>query len=66
MINSYYFIDRALPVVFNINLDRLNMSHANSIITNKPNFPEIGIETRYINKIFKKMATTYARITKSI
>ena len=28
----------------------------------EPNFPDIGIETRYVNKILKKMATIYARL----
>ena len=34
-----------------------------TLLVNKiPNFPDIGIETRYINKIIKEMATIYARL----
>ena len=31
-------------------------------LTYTPNFPDIGIETRYINKILEEMATIYARL----
>ena len=27
-----------------------------------PNYPDFGIETRYIGKILKEMATIYARL----
>ena len=31
-------------------------------MNNIPNLPDIGIETRYINKILKEMETNYARL----
>ena len=46
---------------FNINLDSHHINHIFSENFIKPNFPERGIETRYINKIPKEMATVYAR-----
>ena len=62
MINPYYFIDENLKIGFKINLESYNINHANSLLNMIPNFPDIGIETRYINKIFKEMATIHARI----
>ena len=62
MINPYYFIDKNLKIGFKINLESHNISHANSILTITPNFPDIGIELRYINKITKEMSVTYARL----
>ena len=62
MINPYYFIDENLKKGFKINLDSHNVEHANSLLTIEPNFPDIGIETRYVNKILKEMATIYARL----
>ena len=63
MINPYYYIDENLKIGFKINLESHNTNHANSLINIEPNFPDIGIETRYINKILNKMATIYARLT---
>ena len=62
MINLYYFIDEKLKIGFKINLESHNFNHANSLLKIQPNFPDIGIETRYINKILKEMATIYARL----
>ena len=62
MINPYYFTDRALKVGFKINLDSRNLHHANSELTIIPNYPEFGIEVRYINKILKELAVIYARL----
>ena len=62
MINPYYFTDRALQIGFKINLDSHNLHHANSKLTIIPNYPEFGIEFRYINKIMKKLAVIYARL----
>ena len=62
MINPYYFIDENLKKGFKINLESHNVEHANSLLTIEPNFPDIGIETRYVNKILKEMATIYARL----
>ena len=53
MINPYYFIDENLKNGSKINLESHNISHANSILTITPNFPEFGIEFRYINKIIR-------------
>ena len=47
---------------FKNNLESHNFSHANSILTIIPNFPEFGIEFRYINKIIKEMSVIYARL----
>ena len=60
MINPYYTIDKNLKIGFNINLESHNINHANSLLTIRPNFPGIGIETRFIIKITKEMATVYA------
>ena len=62
MNNAYYFTDRALQVGFKINLDSHNLHHTNSKITIIPNFPEFGIEVRYINKIIKELSIIYARL----
>ena len=62
LINPYYFIDENLKIGFKINLESHNISHANSISTITPNFPDIGIELRYINKIIKEMSVIYARL----
>ena len=62
MINPYYFIDKNLKIGFKINLESHNFSHANSILTILPKFPEYGIEFRYINKIIKELSFIYARL----
>ena len=62
MINPYYFIDENSKIVFKINLDSHNISHANSILNITPNCPEFGIEFRYINKIIKELSVFYARL----
>ena len=62
MINPYYFTDRNWRVGFNINLHSHNINHANSKINITPNYPEFGIEVRYINKIIKNSSVIYARL----
>ena len=62
MINRYYFTDRNLKVGLKINLDSHHINHVNSKLTVKPNYPEFGIETRYINKIMKELSVIYARL----
>ena len=62
MINPYYFIDENLKIGFKINLESHNFSYANSILSITPNFPEFGIEFRYINKIVKESSVIYARL----
>ena len=56
MKNPYYFIDKNLKIGFKINLESHNFSHASSILTLTPNFPEFGIEFRYINKIVEELS----------
>ena len=62
MINPYFFTERNLKVGFKIILDSHHISHANSKITDKPNYPVFGIELRYINKIIKELSAPYARL----
>ena len=62
MINPYYFIDEKLRIGFKIKLESHNINHANSLLNIIPNFQDIGIETRYISKIPKEMATVYDRL----
>ena len=62
MINPYYFIDKNLKIGFKINLESHNFSHANSILSILPKFPEYGIEFRYINKIVKELSVIYSRL----
>ena len=62
MINPYYFIDKNLKIGFKINLESHKFSHVNSILSITPNFPDFGIEFRYINKIVKELSVIYARL----
>ena len=62
MINPYYFIDENLKIGFKINLESHNVNHANSLLNIIPNFPDAGIETRYVNKILKELSVIYARL----
>ena len=62
MVNPYYFIDKNLKIGFKIILESHNFSHANSILSILPKFPEYGIGFRYINKIVKELSGIYARL----
>ena len=62
MTNPFYFTDRVLQVGFNITLESLYNNNANSKLTVQPNYPEFGIEVRYINKILKELSVIYARL----
>ena len=62
MINPYYFTDRNLKVGFKINLDSHHINHANSKLTILPNYPEFGIEIRYVYNIIKELSVIYARL----
>ena len=62
MINPYYLIDEKLNIGFKIKLESHNINHAISILAITPNFPEFGIEFRYINKIIKELSVIYARL----
>ena len=61
MINPYYFTDKNLKVGFNITLESHHINHANSKLTVRANYPEFGIEVRYINKVLKELSNFYAR-----
>ena len=63
MLNPYYFTVRVLQVGFNNTLESHHNNHAKSKIFTKPNYPEIGIEVRYTNKIMKELSVIYARLT---
>ena len=62
MINSYFFTDSILKVGFKINLDSHHINHAKSNLTILPDYPEFGIEFRYINKTIKELSVIYARL----
>ena len=55
LINPYCFFDENLKNGFKINLQSRNISHAISILTFTPKFPELDIEYRYINKNRKRI-----------
>ena len=55
-------VDENLKIGLKINLESHNKSHANSILTKTPNFPEFGIEFRYVIKFIKELSVIYARI----
>ena len=46
MINPYYFTGRALQVGFIVTVYSHHTIHANSKITIRPNYKELGIGTR--------------------
>ena len=62
IINPFYFTDRALQVGLNISLESHHINHANSKFIIKINYPEFGIEVRYINEIIKELSIVYARL----
>ena len=62
MINPYYFIDENLKIGSKTNLEKNDTNHAKSLLNIFPISPDIGIETRYINKIVKEVATIYASL----
>ena len=61
MINPKYFTDRALQVRFNFFLASHHIHHANSKLTIKTNYVELGIETGYNFKNLKDIVAIYAR-----
>ena len=48
MKNPYYFTGRNLKVGFKINLDSHLINHAVFILTNTPNYTEVGLDGRFI------------------
>ena len=65
MIDPYYFTNEKSKIGFEIILESHKVNHANSIISFTPKCRDFGIETFYINKILREMATNYARLKKS-
>ena len=61
-INPFYFIEENLKIGFKINLESHNINHENSLSNIEPQFPDIGSETRFINKTLNEMPTIYARL----
>ena len=51
-----------MKVGFKINLDSHHINHAISKLTITLNYPEFGIETRYIIKIIKEVSIVYATL----
>ena len=62
MNNPLYFTVRKFKVGFKLNLDNCHINHAISKLTITPNYPEIRIEVRYINKIIKELSVIYVRL----
>ena len=62
MLNPCYFADRKLKVGFKINLDCHHINYANSKLTITPNYPEFGIEVRFIKKNKKDLSNIYAAL----
>ena len=62
MINPYKITDKSLQVGFNVRLNSHHIDHSISKKSSKPIFPELGIESKYINKKIQKLATTYIRL----
>ena len=62
MINLYYSTDKALRVCFNVTLEGHHINHSSLKLTIKPDFPDFGVEPRYINKILKEMFVILERI----
>ena len=62
MIIPYYFTDRNLKNGFIITLESHHINHANCNLITKHNYPECGIEVRYIKKIIKELSIIYASL----
>ena len=62
MINPFYFTDRALGVGFNITRESHHINDVKSKLFVKPNYPEFGIEVRYIKKTMKELSVIFARL----
>ena len=59
MSNPYYFTNRNFKIGIKNKLDSHHNNHANSKLPFTPNFPEFGIEARYIIKIRKKLSVIH-------
>ena len=51
-----------LQVRFDVTLESHHINHAISKLIIEPNYPEIEIEVRYVNKIIKEVSVIYARL----
>ena len=51
-----------MGVRFNTTPENHHINHSNSKLNITPNYPEFGIEPRYINKIIKEFTVIYARL----
>ena len=49
-----------LQVGFHITLENHHITHANSKLTNEPNYPQIGIEGHCLNEIITELCVFYA------
>ena len=56
----YYFTDRILQNGFVKTLDSHQINHASSTVKSKPNYSET--ETRFVSKLFRRLAFTYLRL----
>ena len=62
MNNPFYFLEGILNVGFKIHLDSHHINHANSKLTTTPNYPEFGVEVRFIKKIVEELSVIYTRL----
>ena len=62
MIYAYYSTDRVLQVRFSFTLDSHQISHANSELTMRPNYIELGSEAIFIRQVLKEMVTIHGRL----
>ena len=62
MTNLQNFTDQNSKIDFETNLDSHNVNHTIFFLSVSPIYPNFGIETRYINRFLKEMATIYARL----
>ena len=62
MINPYNFFDENLKIGFKIKLESHNNNHATSLLNIILNFPDIGIETRFVNKIPIELSVIFAKL----
>ena len=62
MNNPFYSPERALQEGLCFTVDSHHINHDNSKLKIKYNFPQFGIQFRYINKILKEMAKLYGSL----
>ena len=62
MTNPYYFTERPIQFGKNFTVESHHINHNNSKTTIKPTYKDLGVETRYNNKLLKENTTIYARL----